>query len=465
VVITLSAYTQPPPVDTAAAVNELTQIRETNEIYEHDDEDSFAQMLAGMLHKTVEEEQSPAEETREIARETSREVSLDDFSGSQIDAAALIGEEFIFAEKPEAVIAQEVISESDFSEIELPDDYLSAMSNMEDMQINDQIAGEEIELAQEFFDAESTHFEDFSQETESLALGDANDSISVQQALLAKASAKAAAANGKEIKKDSAFSQTANIEASALNSRSEEAASLKKETGKEGRGRLADANGKNRRDKLSFEVRDMRSGGADNQNNTAQVKAGAQFVSERVQDAPIKEITLELKLPNQAQSTAQTAWETKAGGAALENMLARELHQNFNGDIVRHASMALHDGGEGVIKLALRPDSLGNVKIHLKMSENKITGNIIVESEEALNAFKKEIASLEQAFRESGFTNAELNLSLTADQRNTDWQEQKAPSFLPNVAASRYDESFERDSLPIADVYFGHRNGSVNMLA
>jgi len=107
-------------------------------------------------------------------------------------------------------------------------------------------------------------------------------------------------------------------------------------------------------------------------------------------------------------------WEAKAGGTAVENLLARELHQNFNGDIVRHASMALHDGGEGIIKLALKPDSLGNVKIHLKMSENKVTGHIVVESEEALNAFKKEITSLEQAFRESGFTNAQLNLSLTA---------------------------------------------------
>ncbi len=208
----------------------------------------------------------------------------------------------------------------------------------------------------------------------------------------------------------------------------------------------------------------MRSSGADGQSSSMQVKAGAQ-IAERVQDAPVKEITLELKLPSQAQSSAQTAWEAKAGGVAIENMLARELHQNFNGDIVRHASMALHDGGEGVIKLALKPDSLGNVKIHLKMSENKITGHIVVESEEALNAFKKEISSLEQAFRESGFTNAQLNLSLTADQRNTDWQEQKAPSFLQGIAASRYDGSFNGDSLPVVDVFFGQRHGSINMLA
>jgi flagellar protein FlbC len=206
----------------------------------------------------------------------------------------------------------------------------------------------------------------------------------------------------------------------------------------------------------------MRSG-MDNQNNVTQIKAGAQIM-ERAQNIPVRELTLELRMPGQAQSSAQTAWEAKAGTAAIENMLARELHQNFNGDIVRHASMSLHDGGEGIIKLALKPDSLGNVKIHLKLSENKITGHIVVESEEALNAFKKEIASLEQAFRDSGFTNAELNLSLTADQQSAD-QEQKAPSFFTGIAASRYDESYAGDSLPIVDVFFGQRHGTVNMLA
>jgi flagellar hook-length control protein FliK len=150
--------------------------------------------------------------------------------------------------------------------------------------------------------------------------------------------------------------------------------------------------------------------------------------------------------------------------AAVENMLARELHQNFNGDIVRHASIALRDGGEGTIKIALKPESLGNVKIHLEMSENKITGQIFVDSEEALNAFKKEIASLEQAFREAGFSNADLNLSLTSDGRNADLREQ-APSFLSRIAAGRYDASQENEPLPVVDVFMGHRQGAINMLA
>jgi len=455
VVITLSAYTQPPPIDTAAAISELPQlqIRDSNEIHGQDDQNSFAEILAGIMHKNGEEEQITAEETTEAS-----EISQDDLSGAQIDAAAFAGEGINFLNRPEAVIiAQEEISgseisEMDFSEMEIPQKYLDILADMEDMKVYAQpVPGEDAELPQDFFNMEiAEQSADFQEKTVMTAAG------SVQETVSAKT-------HGKEIKKDFDLIKPENIDLSLMNSRGKEAASLQKETDKDGRAKLGEAQNRSRKDKLSFEVRDMRSG-ANGQNGVMQVKAGAE-ITDRAQNIPVKEITLELKLPHQAQSTAQTAWETKAGTAAIENMLARELHQNFNGDIVRHASMALHDGGEGVIKLALKPDSLGNVKIHLKMSDNKVIGHIVVESEEALNAFKKEITSLEQAFRESGFTNAQLNLSLTADQRNENWQEQKAPSFLPGIAAARYDESYSGDSLPIVDVFFGQRHGSINVLA
>jgi flagellar hook-length control protein FliK len=175
-------------------------------------------------------------------------------------------------------------------------------------------------------------------------------------------------------------------------------------------------------------------------------------------DASAKEITLELRLPNQGQesSSAATTWETKAS-QALENMLARELHQNFNNDIVRHASVALRDGNEGTIKLALKPESLGNVKIRLELADNKIIGHIVVESEEALRAFQKEISSLEKAFRDSGFEAANLEMSLAADGRGADqqWQEAEASRFLTGqFAASRYDAAIEQMDIPLTlDVY------------
>jgi flagellar hook-length control protein FliK len=212
----------------------------------------------------------------------------------------------------------------------------------------------------------------------------------------------------------------------------------------------------------TLEVKDMRT---ETVNNTQinSFKAVEASVGRVQEGSSLREITLELRLPESgSQSTAQTTWETKAG-TALENMLARELHQNFNGDIVRHASMALRNGGEGTIKIALKPENLGNVKIHLEMSENKVTGRIVVESIETLNAFRKELAALEQAFRDSGFANADLNLSLTSDGQNANEWEQETDSFSPRMAALRYEG--EQDVLSSVDVFIEQKHGLINMLA
>jgi flagellar hook-length control protein FliK len=158
--------------------------------------------------------------------------------------------------------------------------------------------------------------------------------------------------------------------------------------------------------------------------------------------------------------------------SAFENMLARELHQNLNNDIVRHAQVILKDGGEGVIRLSLRPESLGNVKIRLELTENKIAGHIVVESDEALRAFEREIASLEQAFKDSGYESAELDMSLAQGNQDAhkggegEGKPFYSPRFAVERGASRYEDTIERTDTSFETEGFkpGNRHISVNML-
>ena len=241
---------------------------------------------------------------------------------------------------------------------------------------------------------------------------------------------------------------------------------------KEGRNRLEEARG--RRRGAAVEVRDFR--GAESRAEHAlqgdSLHRTAAADGRQTAEGGNREITLELHLPNQgnpaqaAESAANANWETKAG-QAFEDLLARELHQNFNNDIVRHASMALRDNGEGTIRLALKPETLGNVKIRLEMAENKITGHIVVESEEALRAFEREIHSLEQAFKDSGFDGANLQMSLAADGRGADQfrREGEASQFLPERIASRYDAAIERAETPLVVDVYQRGTAAINVLA
>jgi hypothetical protein len=270
-----------------------------------------------------------------------------------------------------------------------------------------------------------------------------------------------------DAKQERALPKTESAEVLPAEGKRDEIAAFRKEPENEVKGRLDEARNRDKRkDKVTFEVRDYRTGTETEaaKSNTARLNSGLD-IKARV-EAPVQEMTLELRLPEHGHNQAETVWEAKAG-KAMEDMLARELHQNFNGDIVRHASMALHDGGEGTIKLSLKPESLGNVKIHLELAENKITGRIVVESEEALRAFKREIHSLEQAFKESGFNNANLDLSMSSDGRGAQWQEHEAGTLPPHTAAIRYDAALEEAQTPISDAAAWYRRGliTINVLA
>jgi len=250
-------------------------------------------------------------------------------------------------------------------------------------------------------------------------------------------------------------------EQSALTDRK---ANLKNDESSKQLSRLDEYRGKIRKDRVSFEIRDMRTAAA---NNT--------LADTSRMTGQVREIALDLRLPENVQSLAangsqaQASWETNTGqsgfSASLENMLARELHQGFNGDIVRHASMALRDGGAGTIKITLHPETLGNVKIHLEITDNKITGRVVVESQEALNAFRKELNALEQAFKDSGFADASLDLSLTADGFGEERHELENGAFKQQMAASSYEDSYELETAFVVDVYFGRKPPSVNILA
>jgi hypothetical protein len=175
-------------------------------------------------------------------------------------------------------------------------------------------------------------------------------------------------------------------------------------------------------------------------------------------------------IPVDLNSRAAGERAAGSGAPAFEDLLARELRQNLNSDIVRHAQLVLRDRGEGSIRLSLRPESLGNVKIRLELTDNKIAGRIIVESGEALRAFEREIASLEQAFRDSGYESAELSAFLSGDGSGGG-EEEGRPFYSPRFAQdrARYDEILERTDTSFSDLSengLGPGNGhiQVNML-
>jgi hypothetical protein len=195
--------------------------------------------------------------------------------------------------------------------------------------------------------------------------------------------------------------------------------------------------------KLNVEVVDMRS------DSGANVRDSAFTDETKTAAIPVKDLLVDLK--GAALGSLGDSCQTPAGldqlnttnsAAQLERFLSRELHNGLNGDIVRQAAVMLRDGGEGLIRLQLHPESLGNVRIKLSMSGNKVEGIITVESPEAMNAFERELESLEMAFRDSGFEGASLNMQMSGGKTGGGlFDGVQAGVFSRIIAASSYESS------------------------
>jgi flagellar hook-length control protein FliK len=109
---------------------------------------------------------------------------------------------------------------------------------------------------------------------------------------------------------------------------------------------------------------------------------------------------------------AETGRAEASPSRSFASVLADKLGSGWNDDIVKSAHIVLRDGDSGTIRLRLHPESLGGVKIELKLADNGISGKIIVESDEARNAFEKNMAQLQDAFTQGGFESARLEVQV-----------------------------------------------------
>jgi hypothetical protein len=106
------------------------------------------------------------------------------------------------------------------------------------------------------------------------------------------------------------------------------------------------------------------------------------------------------------------AENTDKGPARFAENLASRLRDGGSMDIVRSAQVILKDGDAGLIRLRLEPESLGGVKIELKLADKQISARIIVESDLAGEAFRSSLDSLRDAFASSGFETTSIEVEV-----------------------------------------------------
>lgn len=207
-------------------------------------------------------------------------------------------------------------------------------------------------------------------------------------------------------------------------------------------------------------VTDLRTAPSENvQENVENTKGN--FVTEVKFDGNNSaQMTLDLANNVQQNLTSSNTQSAAASNSNFQAMLTNQIQQNAY-DFVKTGSIILKDNDVGSIKLILHPESLGNVKIDLQISDNTINGKIVVASQEAFNAFKDSMDSLKQAFMQSGYETSNFDLNLAGQnnssnnfanqQENNDAKFQMARTYAEyssagDVGSEVFEENFENSS-------------------
>ncbi len=133
---------------------------------------------------------------------------------------------------------------------------------------------------------------------------------------------------------------------------------------------------------------------------------------------------------------AFSAKETKSAAASFGEI----LREKGIGQVVRQTGILLKDDNRGEIKLILKPEALGKVRIQLNLEDNRIAGRILVENSSVRDAFNQNIEELQRALRESGFESAHLEVSVEGEAAGQNREGRRDPLRNQRMIAHAIEE-------------------------
>jgi len=149
-----------------------------------------------------------------------------------------------------------------------------------------------------------------------------------------------------------------------------------------------------------------------------------------------------------AERLAAARTDVKAAAAERPAPLAR-IRAMTGSDLVRTVGLVVRDGG-GEIRLTLKPESLGSVRIRLSIEDGKVEGRIVVDTPEARHAFEAGIDSLTRALQADGFQTGSMQVSVSGGNANDSRQAAGLLGDTIRSARARASDEALQAAVPLA---------------
>ena len=126
------------------------------------------------------------------------------------------------------------------------------------------------------------------------------------------------------------------------------------------------------------------------------------------------------------------------------------LRESLQSTFVRRNGIILRDEGNGEIRLVLKPESLGSVRVKVNIVENRIEGRIIVENNSVREIIESNMENMRRAFLADGFDSSSIEVWVGGDRQRHQRRNSEPEDQVSTVQASEAIEQIEK-TIPSLD--------------
>lgn len=159
-----------------------------------------------------------------------------------------------------------------------------------------------------------------------------------------------------------------------------------------------------------------------------------------------------------AEQTASTA------RSHASEELARALREQDNDGIIRRARVILRDHNEGELRLHLKPEGLGDVRIRMELNEKRVGMRVLVENSSVRDVFEANLSELQAAFEADGFETGTFSVSVEGESSDNAATGGRADGGESRRSSSLRAVNELDDSVPMLDLYDGEQR-HINLMA
>jgi hypothetical protein len=118
------------------------------------------------------------------------------------------------------------------------------------------------------------------------------------------------------------------------------------------------------------------------------------------------------------------------------------FERRFIPEVVKQTGIILKDGGNGEIRLVLKPENLGSIRIRLALSESSLEGRIVVDNNNVKELVESSLDNLKNALRLEGYqTNLEVSVGHRRNWHGNEQVQTQPTGWLAGGGSEEFDKS------------------------